>query len=175
MIHESLWLAQELGATACVFHLWDTWKESFEPAFLQAVVNEIAPLYPRVKAAIENVPTHLAGATPFALLKAHEWITLDLRWAALYDEFWQYEMLLPKVVNVHLTGMLGKDGRFSLNPAWFPPGHRPFTFNEALQTICSQWHYTGPLTVELYPLPETTWSNLVEAMQQLRRDILDAN
>lgn len=32
LIHESLWLAQAVDAGICVFHLWDTWKETFDPA-----------------------------------------------------------------------------------------------------------------------------------------------
>ena len=168
LMHESLWLAQQVGARASVFHLWDTWKKQFDPLFLQEVIAEIAPLYPTVKVAIENVPTHLAGKTPFDLVQAYDWLTLDLRWAALYDEFWHYEALLEKVANVHLTGVLGMDGRFSLNPAWFPEGHHIFTFDEAVETICGKWGYSGPLTVELYPLPESRWLNLVEAMKQLR-------
>ena len=164
LLHESLWLAQQVEATACVFHLWDTWQEQFDPLLLQEVVNRIAPLYPKVKVAIENVPTHLTGKTPFELVKTYKWLTLDLRWAALYDEFWRYEALLAKVANVHLTGVLSGDGRFRLNPAWFPEGHHIFTFDEAVDTICYKWGYTGPLTVELYPLPESTWVDLVKAI-----------
>ena len=61
--HESLYLAESIGAPVCVCHLWDTWKENFEPNFLQNVHREIAAQYSHVKASVENVPTHLSSST----------------------------------------------------------------------------------------------------------------
>ena len=109
LIHESLGLADRLGAAVCVFHLWDTWREAFDPDSLQDVFQEIAICYPGVKAAVENVPTHLDSFTPFDLVKRFRWITLDLRWAALYDELGRFEPLQDRIANVHLRGTLVSD------------------------------------------------------------------
>jgi hypothetical protein len=79
LIGEALSLAEKVGAQVCVFHLWDTWKEAFDPAALRRILCETATYHPGVKAAVENVPTKLAGATPFDLVQPFEWITLDLQ------------------------------------------------------------------------------------------------
>ncbi len=159
LIHEALSLAEKVGASVCVFHLWDTWKEAFDPGFLRDVLGEIAPQYPGVKAAVENVPTHLTGYTPFELVRDFEWITLDLRWAALYDELDRFESVKARIANVHLRGRLAGN-RWVLNDA-------PFGFYEALNTIRNEWGYSGLLTVEPEGL-DGAWENLVAAMWSLR-------
>ena len=160
LIHESLLLAEKVGAPLCVFHLWDTWKEGFEPRFLQDVLREIAAQYPGVKASVENVPTHLAGSTPFALVRQFEWITLDLRWAALYDELDKFESVKDRLANVHLRGRLE-------GSEWVLDG-APFGFYEALDTIRGKWGYSGSLTMEPGGLQDGDWENLVAAMSTLR-------
>lgn len=161
LIHESLLLAEKVGAPQCVFHLWDTWKEDFDPGFLQDVLCEIAPQYPGVRASVENVPNHLAGATPFELVKQFEWITLDLQWAALYDELDRFESVKDRITNVHLRGRL--EGRkWVLDDA-------PFGFYEALDTIRDKWGYSGPLTMEPSGLRDGDWGKLLAAMSTLRR------
>lgn len=160
LIHESLSLAQQVGAGVCVFHLWDTWKEQFDPALLQQVLCEAAAHYPGVKAAVENVPTHLKGRTPFDLLRFFEWITLDLQWAALYDGLDRYESLKERIANVHLRGRLA-DGAWVLDGA-------PFEFYEALETIKSRWSYQGLLTLEPNRLPAGEWDSLLTAIASLR-------
>ncbi|MBU0705577.1 MAG: hypothetical protein KKC18_17165, partial [Chloroflexi bacterium] len=75
LIHEALYLAEKVGASVCVFHLWDTWKEAFDSSALQDALYEVALQYPCVKPSVENVPTHLAGFTPFELVRRFEWIT----------------------------------------------------------------------------------------------------
>ena len=160
LIHESLFLAEKVGAPVCVFHLWDTWKEGFEPRFLQNVLLEIAAQYPGVKASVENVPTHLAGSTPFELVRQFEWITLDLRWAALYDELDRFESVKERISNVHLRGRL-EGGEWVLEGA-------PFGFYGALDTIRGKWDYSGLLTMEPGGLRDGDWENLVAAMSTLR-------
>jgi hypothetical protein len=167
LMGESLSLAESLGAVVCVFHLWDTWKERFDPALLHAVLDEIAPQYPDVKAAIENVPTHLQGYTPYRLVEQFEWITLDLRWAALYGELDKFGPLIDRIANVHLSGQLAGD-RWAVSPRWFRDGQRAFCFCEAMDTIQNRWQYAGPLTVEFYGQPQDTWQGLVTAMASLR-------
>jgi hypothetical protein len=81
LMHESLSLAEKVGASVCVFHLWDTWREAVDPAALHRILAETAAHHPGVKAAVENVPTQLAGATPF-------------------------DPVMDRVVNVHLRGRL---------------------------------------------------------------------
>jgi hypothetical protein len=159
LIHESLFLADRVGAPLCVFHLWDTWKEDFDPRFLQSVLHEIAPHYPGVKASVENVPTHLAGFTPFELVSQFEWITLDLQWAALYDELDRFESVKGRIANVHLRGRL-EGSQWVLDGA-------PFGFYEALDTIRDKWGYSGLLTMEPGGLRDGDWENLVAATSTL--------
>jgi hypothetical protein len=160
LIHESMSLADEVGASVCVFHLWDTWKEAFDLIFLQNVLRHIATRYPRVRAAVENVPTHLTDATPFELVRQFEWITLDLRWAGLYHELDKFETVKEQIANVHLRGWLEED-QWALADA-------PFGFYEALDTISNKWGYSGLLTMEPGGLREGDWQNLVAAMSSLR-------
>ena len=159
LIHEALYLAEKVGAPVCVFHLWDTWKEAFDPGVLQDTLHEIAVQFPCVKASVENIPTHLAGFTPFELVKRFEWITLDLRWAALYDELDKFESVKEHIVNVHLRGRL-EGSEWVLDSA-------PFHFYEALDTVRSEWGYSGLLTMEPEGL-RGDWENLVAAMSSLR-------
>jgi hypothetical protein len=161
LIHESLHLAEKVGASVCVFHLWDTWKEDFDPRFLQSVLREIAAQYPGVKASVENVPTHLVGSTPFELMRQSEWITLDLQWAALYDELDRFESVKERISNVHLRGQL-EGSQWVLDGA-------PFGFYEALDTIRGKWDYSGLLTMEPGGLWDGDWENLVAAMSTLRQ------
>lgn len=159
LIHESLSLAQKVGARVCVFHLWDTWKEDFSITFLHDVLDEISCLY-EVSASVENVPTHMEGVTPFDLVKEFESITLDLRWAALYDELEKFEEVKDCITNIHVRGEL-QGGKWVLNKA-------PFEVYEALEMIRS-WGYSGLITVE----PEggvhnCDWDDLVEALSSLR-------
>lgn len=170
LIHESLWLAQQVGAGVCVFHLWDTWKERFDPFLLQASLSEIAPSYPGVKASVENVPTHLPDVTPFDLVQAFEWITLDLRWAALYDQLHRFEAVRARIANVHLSAQL-TGARWAMNPAWFPAGLETLDFYTALDTIQARWGRSGLWTVEVYDLPGDRWHDLREAMLALRQRI----
>ncbi|MEM3713286.1 MAG: hypothetical protein QXR97_07105 [Thermoproteota archaeon] len=84
--YDALFIASELGASVCIFHLWDTWATNFDLSRIVKTFHEITREFPNVKASVENVPTHLEGYTPFALVKLFDYVTLDLRWAILYDE-----------------------------------------------------------------------------------------
>jgi sugar phosphate isomerase/epimerase len=160
LIHESLSLAEKAGAPVCVFHLWDTWKEAFDPAALHRILGETAAHHPGVKAAVENVPTQLAGATPFDLVQQFEWITLDLQWAAMYGELHRFEPVMARVVNVHLRGRL-EDRIWLLDGA-------SFGFYEALRILRQEWGYCGLLTMEPNGLRDGDLERFVAAMASLR-------
>ena len=158
LIHESLLLTEKVGARVCVFHLWDTQKSDVDILGLTSVLYEIAPSY-SVKAAVENVPTSVEG-TPFDLVKECEWVTLDVRWAAMYDELEKGELIKERIVNVHLRGTLQQNGWVLENA--------PFTFYEALDTIRS-WGYTGLFTMEPEGgLRNSRWEDVTTAMELIR-------
>jgi hypothetical protein len=161
LIRESLLVTQELGAKVCVFHLWNTWATKFDINVLRRTLADVARQFPRVKASVENIPTHLEGQTPFSLVKTFGYVTLDLRWAALYDELHAFQSIIEKIADVHMRGTLEGD-KWILNRS-------PFTFYEALQTIMTKWRSTALLTVE----PEggveaSNFANFVKAMKALK-------
>jgi len=165
VIYDALFIASELGAGICVFHLWDTWATSFDLGRIRETFNEIAHQFPNVKASVENIPTHLEGYTPFGLVKSFDYVTLDLRWAALYDELNYFETVIDKVVNVHLRGKL-LQGKWVL-------GHPGFDFYEALKRIRDSWGYGGLLTMEpdgaiKGPFDSSCFDSFISAMRTLR-------
>lgn len=160
LIEESLSLADQVGAPVCVFHLWDTWKETFDPDFVKGIVEEISSRFPEVRMAIENVPTHLPGWTPFALAKEFDGVTLDLKWAALYDELEAFEAIKERIVNIHLRGHLQGD-------KWMLP-NAPFEFYEAFNTIRNKWRYSGLITMEPDGLRQVSVVGFELAMASLR-------
>ncbi|MGC1119460.1 MAG: hypothetical protein WBA22_00070 [Candidatus Methanofastidiosia archaeon] len=159
MIKKSLFLAETLHAGVCVFHLWDTWKPNFDVTTLRDWLDEVAPSY-TVKASVENVPTHMESTTPFGLVEQFEWITLDIRWAEMYNELERFESVKDHIVNVHLRGKLE-------NATWVLD-NSPFGFWEALDTIRS-WGYSGLVTMEPEGgLSTGDWKDLVTAMSSIR-------
>jgi hypothetical protein len=159
---DALSIAEKLGASVCVFHLWDTWKTSFNIDRVREIFQECAAEFPNVKASVENIPTHIQGSTPFELVKGFRYVTLDLRWASLYEELDKFEEIVKSIVNVHLRGHLEAD-------QWVME-RSSFSFYEALNRIIRDWKYTGLLTVE----PEgkidgSMFRNFIEAMSSLKR------
>jgi sugar phosphate isomerase/epimerase len=140
VMYDSLLIAETLKAKVCVFHLWDTWKTSFDAHRLEKTLLNVADQFPKVKASVENIPTHLRGYTPFRLVNPLKYITLDMRWAALYDELDLFESIMGNVVNVHLRGKLQQD-KWILDRS-------SFDFYEALNKLTHKWKYEGLLTVE---------------------------
>lgn len=59
LIHDSLHLASDLGAQVCVFHLWDTWKTKIKWQELKKDLHDMIYPFAKVKASVENIPTHL--------------------------------------------------------------------------------------------------------------------
>lgn len=81
---------------------------SFDLDRIQKFFHGVVRRFPSVKASVENIPTHWRVTHLFALLRLFDYVTLDLRWAALYDELDAFESIIGKVVNVHLRGKLGQ-------------------------------------------------------------------
>lgn len=161
LIHDTLFLSDNLGVKVCVFHLWDTWKTKFDVQGLRKEFLDITAQFANIKASVENIPTHLKGHTPFSLVKLFDYVTLDTKWASLYNELNMFESIISKVVNVHLRGSLRED-RWFLNSS-------NFGFYEALDLIRNRWKYSGILTVE----PEgkrdkSLFNSFVKAMRTLR-------
>lgn len=161
IMRDALSIAEELGASVCVFHLWDTWKTNFNVERVGETLRDCADEFPNIKASVENIPTHMHGSTPFELVKGFRYVTLDLRWAALYGELDKFEEIIRNVVNVHLRGRLEAN-------EWVME-RSSFGFYEALSKISCDWKYGGLLTVE----PEgkidgSMYENFIEAMRFLK-------
>ena len=69
LIHESLSLAEQVRASVCVFHLWDTQSEEFDTAFVHDTFAEIAAQYPSVKASARTSPHNCKGQRPLTWLE----------------------------------------------------------------------------------------------------------
>ncbi len=161
LIYDSLFLSQNLGAKVCVFHLWDTWKTDFDINFQKKVFPDIAAQFPKVKASVENIPTHLIEYTPFSLVRLFNYVTLDLRWASMYNELDMFESIAENIFNVHLRGRLEND-------KWLLD-HSSFGFYEALDKIITKWKYAGLLTVEPEgKMDSSHFKSFVKAMKTLK-------
>jgi hypothetical protein len=122
---------------------------------------EVANQFPKVKASVENIPTHLEGYTPFRLVKSFEHVIMDLRWATMYKELDAFKSISSGIVNVHLRGSL-KESKWVLERS-------DFDFYEALNKIRKEWRYSSLLTVE----PEgridgSLFESFLEAMHTLK-------
>jgi hypothetical protein len=161
LISDSLSFADDMKTEICVFHLWDTWKTRFDLNKLTRIFLEATSQFPRVMAAVENIPTHLEQHTPFSLVKHFDYVTLDLRWAALYDELDKFKSILDRIVNVHLRGKL-EQNKWALDRS-------SFSFQEALGKIINEWGYSGILTVEPEGgIASPNYDNFIRAMKSLR-------
>jgi len=161
VIYDALLIAEGLGAEVCVFHLWDTWKRSFDLRHVESLFLSVASQFPKVKASVENIPTHLEHCTPFTLVKSFEYVTMDLRWASMYEELDAFESVMKSVVNVHLRGTLEKNRWVMKRSA--------YDFYATLNRIRNDWMYSGLLTVE----PEgridgSLFRSFVQATRSLR-------
>jgi len=161
LIYESLSLAEGLGTKVCVFHLWDTRKAKFDMNRLKKIFSEVSSGFPGVKASVENIPTSLEGHTPCSLVKSFDHVTLDLRWASLYDELYAFEQVGHKVVNVHLHTRLQED-KWVLD-------NSTIGFYEVLGMIKDKWKYPRLLTVEPgIKMDDSTFESFLKAMKSLR-------
>jgi hypothetical protein len=140
LITESVEIAKGLNAKICVFHMWNTKGDKFDLSKQKCLIKEIALNYPKIQISIENIPIELKNYTPYDLVKDFKWITLDLRWAAVYDELKKFFNLRNKIVNIHIRGIL-EGNEWKLKEA-------PFTLHKALNVIINDWKYKGLFTIE---------------------------
>jgi hypothetical protein len=161
LISDSLSFADDLRTEICVFHLWDTWKRRFDVNKLVKIFLEATSQFPRVMAAVENIPTHREQCTPFSLVEHFDFVTLDLRWAALYDELDKFESIMDRIANVHLRGRL-EQNKWVLDRS-------SFSFQEALNKIINEWGYLGVLTIEPEGgIESSNYGSFIRAMKSLR-------
>lgn len=162
LIADSLSLAQNLGSKVCTLHLWDTWKPSFDVQGLKEALYSSAAGFPEVKASVENIPTHLDGYSPFRLCSLFDSVTLDLRWASMYNELDSFKSIIDRVANVHLRGRL-EGNRWLMEKS-------NFDFYEALAKIRNDWEYSDLLTLEPEgPMDQSSMDGFLEAMRSLRQ------
>ncbi|MBD3407725.1 MAG: hypothetical protein GF411_16525 [Candidatus Lokiarchaeota archaeon] len=140
MVNDSFYLAESVGAKVIVFHFWDTFKQSFDIKYLKTTLDQFSKDFPSIIPSVENVPTHLEGSTPYDLASYFDAVTLDIRWAAMYDELGKFPEILDRIVNIHMRGTLGRDS-YTLENA-------PFSFDDAMHKILDDWGYSGILTFE---------------------------
>jgi hypothetical protein len=162
VISEALSVAEMLRAEVCVFHLWDTWKSTFNLHNVESIFLKTVERFPKVKASVENVPTHFDGYSPFTLVRSFEHVTLDLRWASMYNELEAFKSIVSSLVNIHLRGSLKKN-KWVLNRS-------NFDFYETLNKIRNDWKYSGLLTVEPEGrIDSSLFKSFLQAMGSLKR------
>jgi sugar phosphate isomerase/epimerase len=162
LIREAIMLSNKIGSRLCVFHLWDTWKADLNVDKLLEIIAEMQRESYAMPLTIENMPTHVPENTAFDLVKNFQWITLDLRWAAIYDELNNFKVLKNKILNVHVRGVL-EDAEWILKDT-------PFDIHDALDTILNEWDYQGILTLEPEGwLLNASIENLVSAINSLKK------
>ena len=162
VICEALSVAEMLKAEVCVFHLWDTWKSSFDLRNVESIFLKTVERFPKVKASVENIPTHLDGYSPFMLVRSFEHVTLDLRWASMYNELDAFESIVDSIANIHLRGSLKKN-RWVLERS-------DFDFYESLDKMLNDWKYSGLLTVEPEGrIDRSLFRSFLQAMSSLKR------
>jgi len=164
LINETLSLCKALSSNVAVFHFWDTRTKYIDSKLLHRVLDEYQSHYINIRAAVENVPTSVEDLTPFELAKQFNSVTLDTRWACMYDELEQFYSILSRIVNIHLRAQLVDRRWIFESSTW--------TFDEIVSLISGKWKYSGLITLE----PEggyrdATIEDLVEALKVLRRNL----
>jgi sugar phosphate isomerase/epimerase len=104
LLEDSLRFCRSLKVNLCVVHFWDPWKKSFDVARLRRVHEEFQNKFPDVAISVENIPTVIDGRTPFSLMHGLRHVTLDLKWASMFNEFDLFLDRLDAVDNVHIQG-----------------------------------------------------------------------
>ena len=158
LMDRAMTLARDVGAGACVFHLWDPWTETVDFDLLAEIVAEQSLGFPEVRAAVENIPVLRRDLTPFAVLGRFPWITLDLKWADMYGELDRFRDQVHRIANVHLHGaLMGR--RWVLKDS-------ALDFPAVLQTLLYDWGYGGPVTLESEAgYDDLLWAELVAGIR----------
>jgi sugar phosphate isomerase/epimerase len=160
LIHESLDFAQKVNSKICVFHFWDTWKETFPLHKLETLYQEFQDMYPKIEISIENIPTRYMNKTPFQIMQNFGHITLDLKWASLYNEFSLFAERIDQVDNVHIQGKY-EDGQLI-------PTVGELDYKKAIDTVISAG-YCGILTIELETMAD--YRDILKYVEKLKEQI----
>ena len=161
VILDALSVAELSGVEVCVFHLWDTWKRSFDMNRVDRIFRNAVEQFPKTKASVENIPTHLDGHSPFTLARSFDHVTLDLRWASMYKELEAFKSIVAKIANIHLRGSLKKN-RWVMERS-------DLSFYESLDKIRNDWKYPRLLTVEPEGrIDESLFKSFLQAMHSLK-------
>lgn len=157
LAEQSLDFTEKLGAEICVFHLWDTWKESFNLQYLEALYTRLCEKNPKIEISVENIPSRYANKTPFQLMHNFKHKTLDLKWASLFNEFHSFVETTKQIDNVHIQGKYHHGGLFPTI------GH--LDYDTALETI-QKTGYSGIFTIELEG--EASYKEISEYIRKLK-------
>lgn len=167
LIAEAAIIAERVHAKICVFHMWDTNNNNYDLSIQNELINEIAINHPKIQLSVENIPTKLKNYTPYDLVKKFKWITLDLRWVAIYNELNKFFNIKDKIVNIHVRGTL-EGTELKLKGA-------PFTIYEAINLIKNDWNYKGLFTIEPEGgLNKASWEDLVKAISSINNLITNS-
>lgn len=161
LVCEAISLCIALRTNLAVIHIWDTRAKDIDSMFLRRKLDRIQSSHPEIKATVENVPTSVEGLTPLELAKQFASLTLDTRWACMYDELERFEEVLPRIANIHLRARLLEQEWIFESSDW--------TLEEVVRLIRETWKYSGLITLE----PERgyhghTVEDLVVATRALR-------
>jgi sugar phosphate isomerase/epimerase len=140
LVEECLNFTKKVNSTVCVFHFWDTWKESLDLAYLEAFYRKFQGMYPEIEISVENIPTKCKSKTPFQLMQNFRHKTLDLKWASLFDEFDAFVEIIEQVDNVHVQGKYQDRN--------LVPSVGNLNYEQALKCV-REAGYSGVFTIEL--------------------------
>jgi hypothetical protein len=161
LLHEALSITEGLEAKYCVVHLWDYWKEHFDYPRVCGLIEEISS----DKVCVENTPAHYMGKKPHQMLRGFDSITLDVKFAYMFDEIEAYQEHVSRVRNVHLSGQLA-DGKWGVSQ--YPETNIGVTLEEIIENLIETWGYQGILTVESVP-KDQTWDDTMKGLNKLKQ------
>ena len=116
------------------------------------------------KICVENVPTHYMGKKPNQMLTDFKSITLDVKFAYMFNEITAYKRLFSRIRNVHLSGHLS-DGAWGIQRV--PEENIGNTLEEIITNLIGSWGYQGIFTVESIP-KDQTWADTMEGLNKLK-------
>lgn len=161
LIDECLRFAEDVNSKVCVFHFWDTWKESLDLARLEALYDRFQVLHPEIEISVENIPTKCRNRTPFQIMQNFKHQTLDLKWASMFNELDAFAENIEHVNNIHIQGKY-QDGILV-------PNVGKMDYREALRRI-KMLGYSGVFTVELEG--EASYDDILRYVDKLKRSMV---